>query len=147
MKIVSLYVPFVSVMQQNRRARECLSRGDCGSFQDWISCAISGNRLSTSFHYTFADYVNAIVKSGLSIQEVQEPLPPETWKQTCPERYESFAETPTYLILKLGMSLCMVIYCTMVPQSASSLPVNRNPHLARKIRGLEIEFLYLSMTD
>ena len=60
------------------------------------------NRLSTSFHYTFADYVNAIVKAGLSIQEAQEPLPPEAWKQTSPERYESFVETPTYLILKLG---------------------------------------------
>lgn len=60
------------------------------------------NRLSTSYHYTFADYVNAIVKSGLSIQEVQEPLPPETWKTTSLERYESFVETPTYLILKLG---------------------------------------------
>ncbi|MGM9597253.1 MAG: class I SAM-dependent methyltransferase [Eubacteriales bacterium] len=60
------------------------------------------NRLSTSYHYTFGDYVNAIVKSGLVIKEVEEPLPPEDWKQTSPERYDSFVETPTYMIMKLG---------------------------------------------
>lgn len=59
------------------------------------------NRLSRSYHYTFGDYVNSIVKAGLVVQEVQEPLPPESWKLTNPGRYDSFVETPTYMIWKL----------------------------------------------
>lgn len=59
------------------------------------------NRLSTSFHYTFSDYVNAITAAGLTLREAREPLPPESWKNAFPERYESFIETPTYLIFRL----------------------------------------------
>lgn len=36
------------------------------------------------------------------IQEIQEPMPPEKWKETAYERYDNYVETPTYLILNLS---------------------------------------------
>lgn len=59
------------------------------------------NQLSRSYHYTFSDYVNAILKSGLKIQEIREPLPPKAWEATSFGRYDNYIETPTYMILKL----------------------------------------------
>ena len=59
------------------------------------------NELSTSYHYSFGDYVNAIIKSGLQIKEIREPMPPEEWKENNFDRYDGFVETPTYMILKL----------------------------------------------
>lgn len=59
------------------------------------------NHLSSSYHYLFSDYVNAIVKAGLKLSEVQEPMPPENWKEDCRGRYEGFIETPVYMILKI----------------------------------------------
>lgn len=60
------------------------------------------NQLSSSYHHTFSDYVNAIINAGLKIEEIQEPLPPEEWKTTSFERYDSFITTPTYMIIKLS---------------------------------------------
>ena len=59
------------------------------------------NQLSRSFHYTFSDYINAILRAGLKIQEMREPLPPELWKTTSFCRYDNYIETPTYMIIKL----------------------------------------------
>ena len=58
------------------------------------------NRLSCSYHYMFSDYINAIIQAGLTITRVCEPMPPEAWKETEPYRYESFIETPAYMIIK-----------------------------------------------
>lgn len=60
------------------------------------------NRLSKSFHHLFSDYVNAIIKAGLKICQIEEPLPPESWKTDCVERYEGYMETPVYMIMKLA---------------------------------------------
>lgn len=59
------------------------------------------NQLSRSYHYTFSDYINAILRAGLKIQEIREPLPPERWKVTSFGRYDNYIETPTYMIFKL----------------------------------------------
>lgn len=59
------------------------------------------NHLSKSYHHLFGDYVNAIIKAGLKIEQVEEPLPPESWKSECEGRYEGYMETPVYMLLKL----------------------------------------------
>ena len=59
------------------------------------------NQISRSYHHTISDYINALVKSGLKIQEIKEPLPPEVWKSTAFGRYNNYIETPTYMIFKL----------------------------------------------
>lgn len=59
------------------------------------------NQLSRSYHYTMSDYINAILRAGLRIQEIKEPMPPEVWKATAFGRYDNYIETPTYMILKL----------------------------------------------
>ena len=59
------------------------------------------NYLSTSYHHTFADYVNNAIKAGLSITAVSEPKPPKQWFLDSPERYTGFINTPTYMVLKL----------------------------------------------
>ncbi|MGN0479474.1 MAG: class I SAM-dependent methyltransferase [Hominenteromicrobium sp.] len=59
------------------------------------------NRLSRSYHHLFSDYVNAAVRAGLRLQALREPMPPESWKEKFPGRYESFVETPTYMVMKL----------------------------------------------
>ena len=52
--------------------------------------------LNYSYHHTFSDYINAIIHHGLTILEMQEPLPPESGTQG-----ESVVEIPSYLIIKL----------------------------------------------
>lgn len=79
-----------------------LDRRQRAYIQPWIEYNEEyENYLSRSCHHTFGDYLNAIIHAGLSIADIQEPLPPDSWKETCPERYDSFVETPTYLILKI----------------------------------------------
>lgn len=58
------------------------------------------NRLSRSYHHTFGDYVNAALGVGLTLCDVQEPLPPQSWRRTLPDRYESLLAKPVYMILK-----------------------------------------------
>lgn len=58
--------------------------------------------LSTSYHHTVSDYFNAIISVGFRIEKVEEPFPPEDWKQNCFGRYNAFIETPSYMILKLS---------------------------------------------
>lgn len=71
--------------------------------QPWIEYNDSfENQLSRSYHYTFSDYINAILNTGLKIQEIREPLPPEVWKTTSFGKYDNYIETPTYMILKLS---------------------------------------------
>jgi len=60
------------------------------------------NFLSMSYHHTVNDYFNAIINAGFRIERVEEPFPPESWKQNCYSRYNSFIETPSYMILKLS---------------------------------------------
>jgi 2-polyprenyl-3-methyl-5-hydroxy-6-metoxy-1,4-benzoquinol methylase len=78
-----------------------LDKRERGYIQPWIEYNDSINDfLSYSYHHTFADYINAIVNSGLSILETQEPLPPVEWRESSPHRYESYMKTPSYLIIK-----------------------------------------------
>ncbi len=79
-----------------------LDKRERAYIQPWIEYNDAmENFLSRSWHHTFSDYVNAAVGSGFSILEVQEPMPPEDWKESAPRRYDGFLETPSYLILKL----------------------------------------------
>lgn len=72
--------------------------------QPWIEYNDNfDNQLSRSYHYTFSDYVNAILKAGLQIREIREPMPPNSWKATAFGRYDNYIETPTYMILKLSL--------------------------------------------
>lgn len=57
--------------------------------------------LSYSYHHTMADYINAIAKSGLVIEELVEPLPPEEWKTCNLDRYLGYINTPVYTVFKL----------------------------------------------
>lgn len=59
------------------------------------------NQLSKSFHHLFSDYMNAIIKAGLTICQIDEPVPPINWKTECIGRYEGYIETPVYMIMKL----------------------------------------------
>lgn len=71
--------------------------------QPWIEYNDSfENQLSRSYHHTMGDYINAILKSGLKIHEIKEPMPPEVWKTTAFGRYDNYIETPTYMIFKLS---------------------------------------------
>jgi len=63
------------------------------------------NFLSMSYHHTVGDYFNAIINAGFKIENVEEPFPPESWKQNYYGRYNSFIETPSYMILKLSKAL------------------------------------------
>ena len=69
--------------------------------QPWIEYndAIE-NFLSFSYHYTFSEYINALIRAGLRLTEIQEPLPPDDWKIKWPDRYNSFIETPSFMVLK-----------------------------------------------
>lgn len=79
-----------------------LDKRERAYIQPWIEYnGKMENFLSRSWHHTFSDYVNAAVKNGFSILEMQEPLPPGEWRKNAPERYDGFLETPSYLILKL----------------------------------------------
>ena len=60
------------------------------------------NQLSRSYHYTFGDYITAILQAGLKIQELREPMPPEVWKATAFGRYDNYIQTPTFMIFKLS---------------------------------------------
>lgn len=60
------------------------------------------NQLSRSYHYIMSDYMNAILRAGLKIQALKEPMPPEVWKTTAFGRYDNYIETPTYMIFKLS---------------------------------------------
>jgi len=81
----------VRYLDQSRRAY----------IQPWIEYNDAyENRLSRSFHHTFCDYMNALLEAGLQPERIEEPLPPDAWKETAPYRYESFLETPVYMILK-----------------------------------------------
>lgn len=73
-------------------------------FLSYIRSTLLYIQLSSSYHYTFSDYVNAILKSGLKIQEIREPLPPQAWEATSFGRYDNYIETPTYMVLKLSKS-------------------------------------------
>ena len=61
--------------------------------------------LSMSYHHTFSDYTNAIIESGLIIEGVYEPEPPDEWERDQPSRYENYVETPVYLIFKMKKHL------------------------------------------
>lgn len=71
--------------------------------QPWIEYNDSiANYLSTSYHHTVSDYFNAIISAGLIIDKVEEPLPPENWKQKYFNRYNAFIETPSYMIIRIS---------------------------------------------
>ena len=60
------------------------------------------NMLSRSYCHMFGNYVNAIFRAGLKIQEVREPVPPEEWKTENFGRYDHYIEMPAYLIFRLS---------------------------------------------
>ena len=60
------------------------------------------NYLSTSYHFTISDYVNALLGAGFTLDRLEEPDPPEEWKESQSGRYDGFIETPSYLILKIS---------------------------------------------
>lgn len=71
--------------------------------QPWIEYNDSiNNYLSMSYHHTVSDYFNAIINAGFTIEKVEEPFPPESWKQNFYGRYNAFIETPSYMILRLS---------------------------------------------
>ena len=79
-----------------------LDKSERSYIQPWIEYNdYIENYLSMSYHHTFSDYINAAIKAGFSIEEVEEPYPPEEWKENEKGRYDNFIETPTYMILKL----------------------------------------------
>lgn len=79
-----------------------LDKSERSYIQPWIEYNDEiENYLSSSFHHTFSDYINAIAMAGFSIVEMQEPAPPEKWKTEQPERYNAFIETPSFMVLKL----------------------------------------------
>lgn len=79
-----------------------LDRSQRAYIQPWIEYNDDfENELSVSYHYTFCDYINAIVKAGLSIKRMEEPLPPEEWKENATSRYNGFMETPIYMIIEI----------------------------------------------
>lgn len=60
------------------------------------------NRLSRSYHHTLEDYTQAILNAGLRIEALREPMPPQAWKADNPGRYDSFIQTPTFLVMRVG---------------------------------------------
>ena len=79
-----------------------LDKSERSYIQPWIEYNDDiENYLCMSYHHTFSDYINAAIAAGLSIEEVEEPYPPEEWKESEKGRYDNFIETPTYLIMKL----------------------------------------------
>ncbi len=79
-----------------------LDRSMRAYIQPWIEYnEVFENHLSKSYHHTFADYVNAIIGVGLTIEQICEPMAPEKWKVSEPNRYEGFIETPVYMIIKM----------------------------------------------
>lgn len=79
-----------------------LDRSMRAYIQPWIEYNEAfEDHLSRSYHHTFADYVNAIIGAGLTIERICEPMAPEEWKAVQPGRYEAFIETPVYMILKM----------------------------------------------
>lgn len=79
-----------------------LDKSERSYIQPWIEyndCI--DDFLSSSYHHTFSDYVNAIIMSGFSILEMQEPCPPKEWKEKYQNRYDAFIKTPSFLIMKL----------------------------------------------
>lgn len=79
-----------------------LDRSERSYVQPWIEYNDQiEDYLSTSLHYTFGDYINAIIDASFTIDKIEEPLPPKEWSTKQPERYQSFIDTPTYLIIKI----------------------------------------------
>lgn len=78
-----------------------LDRRERAYIQPWIEYNDDiPDFLSESYHHTFGDYVNAATDAGLVLTRAEEPLPPQEWEQTCPDRYQAFVETPSFLILR-----------------------------------------------
>ena len=78
-----------------------LDKRERGYIQPWIEYnSATDDFLSFSYHYTFSDYMNALIGAGLCLTAIREPLPPAGWKTKWPDRYHSFIETPAYLIFK-----------------------------------------------
>lgn len=79
-----------------------LDKGDRSYIQPWIEYNDDiDNYLTMSYHHTLNDYVKAIISSGFIIEAMEEPYPPEKWKETQPGRYDGYIETPTYMIIKI----------------------------------------------
>lgn len=79
-----------------------LDKSERGYVQPWIEYnAEMENFLSTSYHHTFSDYMEAVVGAGLKLDKMAEPAPPPSWRRRMPGRYQAFIETPSYLIMRL----------------------------------------------
>ena len=79
-----------------------LDKAERGYVQPWIEYNDEmENFLSTSYHHTFSDYMEAVVGAGLKLDKMVEPPPPPSWRTSMPGRYQAFIETPSYLVMRL----------------------------------------------
>lgn len=54
--------------------------------------------MTTSFHRTILDYVNALTRYGLVVTKLDEPLPFEEWKKLLPSIQKNFRILPSIVI-------------------------------------------------
>lgn len=79
-----------------------LNKNQRGYIQPWIEFNEDiENHLSISYHHTFSDYTNAILKAGFNIEQIEEPYPPNEWKEEQFSRYNSFINSPVFLVFKI----------------------------------------------
>lgn len=102
--MLSLIHPLYSASYPLPGSSEWLLRYQDRSPREYIQPWTRFNRktvktLCRSYHYTLADYINAVIKCGFSIRGVHEPQPPQQWKDTNPERYEDVMNEPVYLVI------------------------------------------------
>jgi len=70
-------------------------------YQPWTRYGKSQNgAVCKSYHYTVSDYMNAIIRSGFEIEEIKEPFPPDSWKETKPAQYQAVVNEPLYMVIK-----------------------------------------------
>jgi SAM-dependent methyltransferase len=69
--------------------------------QPWIERAQDSEPfLSSSYHYTYSDYFNALHAAGLVMTALEEPVPLDEFRQAHPTRYAAYMRIPTFALLK-----------------------------------------------
>jgi SAM-dependent methyltransferase len=59
----------------------------------------TGMEPTISWHRTLGDIINALIGFGFRIERLVEPEPPEFWKITRPEAYESDRRKPDFIVV------------------------------------------------
>jgi ubiquinone/menaquinone biosynthesis C-methylase UbiE len=79
-----------------------LDKTERAYIQPWIEYNDKlDNYLSYSYHHTVSDYINAMVFAGFTIMRIEEPYPPKKWKDSMPNRYDAYLQTPSFMIFKI----------------------------------------------